>query len=94
MAQVTVTVNGRPYQIGCEDGEEEHLKELAQFVDGHMKNLVQEVGQVGEARLLLMTAMLVADELAHVFEERDALQTEVDRAAGRIGAIAQKLKIA
>jgi len=94
MAQVTVTVNGRPYQVGCEDGEEDHVRELAQFVDSHVQNLVREVGQVGEARLLLMAAMLVADELATAYQDRDGLKTELDAAAGRIDQLAARLKTA
>jgi cell division protein ZapA len=94
MAQVTVTVNGRPYQMGCDDGEEGHVRELAAFIDSHVQNLVREVGQVGEARLLLMAAMLVSDELAAAYQERDAVKADVDNAAGRISQLAVKLKTA
>jgi cell division protein ZapA len=94
MAQVTVTVNGRPYQMGCDDGEEGHVRELAAFIDSHVQNLVREVGQVGEARLLLMAAMLVSDELATAYQERDTMKADLDTAAGRINQLAVKLKTA
>jgi cell division protein ZapA len=94
MAQVTVTVNGRPYQMGCDDGEEAHVRELAAFIDSHVQNLVREVGQVGEARLLLMAAMLVSDELAAAYQERDAVKADLDSAAGRISQLAVRLKTA
>lgn len=62
MAQVSIVVNGRTYQLACEDGQEEHLEALAGQVDRHVRGLVRQVGQVGEARLLLMAALLIADE--------------------------------
>ena len=64
MAQVTIQVNDRPYVVGCEDGQEQHLIELAQHFDGHVRQVSQEVGQLGESRLFLMGALLLADELA------------------------------
>lgn len=94
MAQVTVMVNGRPYQVGCEDGAEEHVSELAGFIDTHVQTLVKEVGQVGEARLLLMTAMLIADEMSNIFRERDDLKAELDEAVDRIAQLAAKLQTA
>jgi cell division protein ZapA len=92
MAQISVTVNGRPYQMGCDDGTEDHVRELAAFIDSHVQNLVREVGQVGEARLLLMAAMLVSDELATSSAERDEMKTELNSAAGRIDRLAARLK--
>ena len=62
MPLVNVMVNSRAYTIACDEGEEEHLRELAAHVDGKVKELLGSVGQVGEARLLLMAALLIADE--------------------------------
>ena len=67
MGQVRVTVNGRKYDIACDDGQESHLEQLATHVDERMADLVNVVGQIGEARLLLMACLLVTDEL---FEAR------------------------
>jgi cell division protein ZapA len=55
-------VNSRAYTIACDDGEEDHLRELAVHVDEKVKELLGTVGQVGESRLLLMAALLIADE--------------------------------
>ena len=63
MAQVEVTVNGRQYIVACEDGKEEHLLELADYLNRSVTELVQSIGQVGEARLMLMAGLLIADEL-------------------------------
>ena len=64
MAQVTVTVNGRNYTIACDDGQERHLMSLASELDDHVGRLVSAVGQVGDAHLLVMAGLMLADELA------------------------------
>ena len=62
MPLVNVMVNGRAYTIACDDGEEAHLKELATHVDEKAREVLGSVGQVGDARMLLMAALLIADE--------------------------------
>ena len=47
MPLVNVMVSGRAYTIACDEGEEEHLKELAAHVDGKVRELLESVGQVG-----------------------------------------------
>jgi cell division protein ZapA len=63
MGQVTVTLNGRTYRLSCGDGEEQRLLALADHVRGKLNGLIQQFGQAGEDRLLLMAALLIADEL-------------------------------
>jgi cell division protein ZapA len=62
MPLVNVMVNGRAYTIACDDGEEDHLRELAGIVDAKAREVLGSVGQVGDTRLLLMAALLIADE--------------------------------
>ena len=62
MPLVNVMVNSRAYTIACDEGEEQHLKELAAHVDAKAREVLGSVGQVGDARLLLMAALLIADE--------------------------------
>ena len=62
MPLVNVMVNGRAYTIACDEGEEEHLKELGAHVDSKVRELLGSVGQVGDQRLMLMAALLLADE--------------------------------
>ena len=61
MPLVNVTVNDRPYTIACDEGEEEHLRGLAAHVDSKLRELIESVGQAGEQRLLVMTALVIAD---------------------------------
>ena len=76
MAQVTVTINGRKYEITCDDGQEAHLTRLSEYVDRRVDELVAAVGQVGDARLLVMTSLLVADELSEVYTELESFRDE------------------
>ncbi len=71
MGQVSINVNGRDYQIACDDGEEQHIEYLAGYINHHAQDLVGRAGQVGEARLLLMTALVLADELSVAYSELD-----------------------
>jgi cell division protein ZapA len=84
MAQVQVTVNGRNYSVVCDDGEEAHLTELAQYVDNQVGELAASVGQIGEGRLMLMAGLLITDELTEAKEQISALEN--DLAAARSGA--------
>ena len=74
MAQVTIHINGKPYAIGCEDGQERHLAELAALFDHQVRQVSQDVGQLGETRLFLMGALLLADELAETRARLQAAQ--------------------
>ena len=58
---VTIRLNGHPYQIGCGAGEEDHVANLGAEVESIMQSLVGSVGQIGEARLLAMVALILAD---------------------------------
>ncbi|MGN6516571.1 MAG: cell division protein ZapA [Rhizomicrobium sp.] len=77
MPLVNVMVNGRAYTIACDDGEENHLKELAAHVDAKVRELLETVGQVGDQRLLLMAAVLITDEL---FDARARLEGHAKKA--------------
>lgn len=80
MANVAVTINGRTYELTCNDGQEPHLRELAADIAGRIDELVKTIGQAGESRLLLMVGLLLADELADANAEIERLQREQGRA--------------
>jgi cell division protein ZapA len=84
MAHVNVMINGRSYTVACDDGEEEHLSDLARYLDKHVSDLSASIGQVGDSRLLLMAALLVSDELSEMLARVDDLEEEIgDLKAGR-----------
>ncbi|CAN5323004.1 cell division protein ZapA [soil metagenome] len=86
MATVTVDINGRPYAVGCADGQEERVRILARQFDNHVRSVAGDVGHVGDLRLFLMAALLLADEL---HEARLALQngTELPAEASAIAPL-------
>jgi cell division protein ZapA len=79
MAQINVEVNGRPYAVGCEDGQEAHLRELVKLFDHQVRQVGQDMGQLGDTRLFLMGGLLLADELLDARNRLAALQVEVTR---------------
>jgi len=95
MGQLVVKVNGRDFPLSCDDGQESRIRRLAQYVDAKIAEFVRNNGQVGEARLILLAALAVADELA---DANAALEAERSRAAppdpaaaSGVRAIAQRL---
>src|ERR1043166_899119 len=83
MGQVVVKANGRDFALTCPDGQEPRIRRLAQYVDAKIGEFVGTVGQVGEARLLLLAALVIADELS---DANEALQQERARRGGASGA--------
>lgn len=63
MAQVSLQINGYAYLLGCADGEEQHLLTLAAELDRRIQEIKASTGPGGEARLLLMAALMLSDEL-------------------------------
>ena len=70
MANINVKINSRTYQVACNDGEEKHLLELADLVEKRVQQLVSSVGQIGEARLLVMAGLLLSDELTEAYRSK------------------------
>lgn len=63
MAQVTLRINGYAYTIGCQDGEEAHLQAMAGEVERRIDTIKATAGASGESRMLVMAALLMADDL-------------------------------
>ena len=75
MATINVEVNGRSYAVGCDDGQEEHVRALAEAFDRHVKEVSDQVGSVGELRLFLLGALTVLDELYESRQRLDRMQS-------------------
>ena len=87
MAQVSVRINGYAYMLGCADGQEEHLLALAEDIDQRIDDIKLAAGPSGEARLLLMVALVLSDELYELRKQlgqpeggwpRDGVPAEAD----------------
>ena len=85
MAQVTIAINGRDYAVGCEDGQEKRLAELAASVDAQVRQVARDVGSLGETRLILMGALVMADDIAELRGEIETLRSQVAEAKADIG---------
>ena len=77
MAQVNVTINGRQYRMGCEDGQEDHVTRLAEEIDSRIEQLRGAHGEIGDQRLTVMAALTVADELAETANRIRRLEEEI-----------------
>ncbi|MFP6756942.1 MAG: cell division protein ZapA [Alphaproteobacteria bacterium] len=68
MGQIRVKINGRSYPINCEDGEEDHLRQLGGYLDAVVKSLTDKIGsktgQISDTHLLVMAGITIADELS------------------------------
>ena len=62
MANVSIKFNGKEFLLSCEDGQEDHLEELLIQINQKFNNLKNDLGNLGENKLLLITAVKVMDE--------------------------------
>ena len=76
MASVNATIAGRQFRLACEDGQEEHLQSLAKDLDASIEELRQKFGEIGDTRLTVMAALMVADELAEAKRKIRRLEEE------------------
>ena len=76
MAHVTIRINGYAYTVGCEDGQEDHLTQMAAEIEQRINSIKAIGGQSGEARLLMLAALLLADEL-HDLRQSGATKAEM-----------------
>ncbi len=78
MPMIEVSVNGRRHLVQCGEGEEARVRQLASYVDRRVSDLARGQTQVGDARLLLMASLLVADELSDAFDEIKRLKATLE----------------
>jgi cell division protein ZapA len=91
MAQVTLRINGYAYTVGCKDGEEEHLQAMAGEVDRRIETVKAVAGQSGEARMLVMASLLMADDLFEMSRGRQGAPLMPAPADPRLGQRLDKL---
>ncbi|QDZ00023.1 cell division protein ZapA [Nitratireductor mangrovi] len=77
MAQVTVTIDGKSYRMACDEGQEEHLLDLAQRFDRYIGHLKGSFGEIGDHRLAVMAGIMVMDELSELQRRVKGLESEI-----------------
>ena len=78
MAQVSVTINGRVYRMACDDGQEDYLARLARELDARIGKLRDSFGEIGDTRLTVMAALMVADELSEMRRRIKSSEQEIE----------------
>ena len=99
MASVELEICGRKYAIACRDGEEEHLRKVAETVDRKARDAEVALGNMGEARQLLFASLLLADELQELLagkvpkpEPDAAIAEALEQLANRMELLAQNIE--
>jgi cell division protein ZapA len=105
MNHINVTINGRQYRMACEEGQETRLLKLAESLESRVAGLRGKFGEIGDARLIVMAALTVCDELVDASQRlrtaeeeleglRDLRVTSTDRARATQIAVAKALNAA
>ena len=90
MSQVNVSINGRQYRMACEDGQEDHLRSLAKALEERIGTLRGQFGEIGDARLMVMAAMTVADDAMEAEKKVRKLEQEIAALKDARGTSAEK----
>ncbi len=90
MAQVNVTINGRQYRMACEDGQEDHLRQLAKELDDRINSLRGQFGEIGDSRLVVMAALMIADDVVEIRKKMRRLEQEMEALQDARGAAAER----
>jgi cell division protein ZapA len=78
MPTVNATIAGRQFRLACEDGQEEHLLTLARDMDERIEGLRKQFGEIGDTRLTVMAALMVADELSEAAHKMRRMEEELN----------------
>ena len=84
MANVNIVFNGKDFLLSCEDGQEEHLKELSEFLNNKFDKLKSSLGSIGENKLLLITSITVMDEYFETKKKIDEKKRRAKKFDGKI----------
>tara|TARA_Y100000992_G_scaffold193752_1_gene131659 strand:- start:131 stop:577 length:447 start_codon:yes stop_codon:yes gene_type:complete len=79
MANVNIKFNEKEFLLSCEDGQEEHLEELALYLNEKFSNLKNSLGNIGESKLLLITSISVLDEYYETKKKIDIQKNEIKK---------------
>ena len=92
MAQVNVSINNRQYRMACEDGQEDHLRQLAKDLDDRINTLRGQFGEIGDSRLVVMAALMIADDVLETGKKVRRLEQEIASLQDARGASAERVQ--
>ena len=90
MPEVTITIGGRPFQVACQEGEEHFLQSAAGLLDNEASTLMDQIGRLPEARMLLMAGLMLADKAAGTDDQLKALEDKVAQQSAWIEELQSK----
>jgi len=92
VAQVNVSINNRQYRMACEDGQEDHLRQLAKNLDDRINSLRGQFGEIGDSRLVVMAALMIADDVLETGKKVRRLEQEIAAMQDARGASAERVQ--
>jgi len=102
VARVEVKIHGKHYVVSCPDGKEAQIGRLAKYIDECTQEIDSGRGQMPETQLLVLASLMIADEMAELYNEledmrragreSEATSAEIDAVAERIDALTARLK--
>jgi cell division protein ZapA len=94
MSSVNVTINGKNYRIGCEEGQEAQLTDRAAELNTEIEKLKAAHGEIGDLRLIVMAAIKLADDLFEASRKADRLRDDMEATRQRDAASGQRHRVA
>ena len=83
MANVNIKFNGKDFLLSCDDGQEEHLEELLTHINQKFSNLKNDLGNIGENKLLLITSVQIMDEYFETKKKVEQKKTELQNLSNK-----------
>ena len=77
MSQITVTIDGKAYRMACDEGQEDHLIDLAERFDRYIAHLKDSFGEIGDQRLTVMAGIMIMDELSELHKRVKGMESEI-----------------
>ena len=93
MPDIDITIGGRSFQVTCQTGEEHFLRAAAAMLDSEAQSLVASMGRLPEARMLLMSGLMLADKAAAIEDENRQLKARLAEMEGRPAPEREKLEV-
>ena len=83
MANVNIKFNGKEFLLSCDDGQEEHLVGLLTHINEKFSNLKNDLGNIGENKLLLITSVQIMDEYFETKKKVEQKKTELQNLSNK-----------
>jgi cell division protein ZapA len=93
MPELDITIGGRTFQVACQAGEEHFLRAAAAILDSEAQPLVASMGRLPEARMLLMSGLMLADKAAAIEDENRQLKAKLAEIEARPAPEREKMQV-